>query len=169
MTAFTGIADIVAELTAVLEQECDVLSALVAVASREELAIAGGDVVLLTQLTDEKERLLEFVATIESDRMTAIAAIAGATGQDPARVTVSSVIAALPGAESLALASAGVAVRLEENSLRFSNERNAHLLRSRHDVVNRWLLHLRSTMSSVLDVSGRRPEPGSRTRLDRSA
>lgn len=170
MNGIPGLTEVVAELTAALEQECRALSSMLDLAIREELAIVGGDVALLTQLTDEKEHLLELVAALESERMTAITAIAAATGQDPALVTLSSVLASLPAADSLALASAGVELRREANALREANERNARLLRTSRDIVDRWLQYLRSLMSSVLyDASGKTAEAGRRTRLDRSA
>lgn len=170
MSGLSSLTEFVAELTAALEQECAALASMLDLATREEVAIVCGDVAALTRLTDEKEHLLELAATLESERMTAITAIAGATGQDPASVTLSSVIAALPAADSLALTSVGVELRHEANALRAANERNAHLLRSSRDIVDRWLQYLRSLMSSVLyDASGRTAEAGRRTRLDRSA
>jgi flagellar biosynthesis/type III secretory pathway chaperone len=170
MNAVTGLTVSVAELTAALEEERAALTSMLDLATREELAMVGGDVALLTEITDQKEHLLELVAALESERMTAITAIAAATGQDPATVTLTSVLASLPAAESLALASAGVELRREANALREANERNAHLLRTSRDIVDRWLTYLRSLVSSVLyDASGRTAEAGRRTRVDRSA
>jgi flagellar biosynthesis/type III secretory pathway chaperone len=170
MSGVPGLTEVVADLTAALDQERAALVSMLDLATREELAIVGGDVALLTQLTDEKEHLLELVAALESERMTAITAIAGATGQDPATVTISTVIASLSPADALALTSAGVELRREALALRDANERNAHLLRTSRDIVDRWLQYLRSLMSSVLyDASGRTAEAGRPTRLDRSA
>ena len=170
MTSATILPELVAELTAALEQECAAVTSMLDLATREELAIVGGDVALLTQLTDEKEQLLELVATIESERMTAITAIAGATGQNPADVTLSTVLASLAPADAVALASVGVELRREANALRDANERNAYLLRTSRDIVDRWLQYLRSLVSSVLyDANGRTAEAGRRTRVDRSA
>jgi flagellar biosynthesis/type III secretory pathway chaperone len=170
MSGVAGLNEVVADLASALDQERLALSSMLELAIREQLAIVGGDVALLTQLTNEKEHLLELVAALETERMTAITAIAAATGQDAAQMTLSTVIAALPVEQARALTSAGVELRREANALREANERNAQLLRTSRDIVDRWLHYLRSLVSNVLyDASGRAAETGRRTRVDRSA
>ncbi len=160
----------VAALATALEQQRDALVSMLDLAHREERAIVGGDVAALTQLTDEREQLLELVAVLESERMTALTAIAAATGTDAAALTLTSVAAGVSGELGAALTSIGFDLRARALAVRNANERNALLLRTSRDIVDRWLQYLRSLMSSVLyDAGGRVAEAARRSRLDRSA
>jgi flagellar biosynthesis/type III secretory pathway chaperone len=169
VTGLPAMAVIVAELTSALEEERVALTSMLDVATREELAIVGGNVALLTELATEKEHLIELVAALESERSTAITVIASATGHDPTTATLSSVVASLSKADALALASAAVELRRQANALRAANERNARLLRASRDIVERWLQHLRLRMSgAVSEGGGRAVEVSRRARRDRS-
>ena len=169
VTGLPAMAEIVAELSSALEEERMALTSMLDVATREELAIVGGNVALLTELATEREHLIELVAAMESERSTAITVIASATGHDPATATLSSVVASLSKADALALASAAVQLRREANAVRAANERNAHLLRTSRDIIDRWLQHLRSRMGGVLsDAGGRAVEVSRRARRDGS-
>ncbi len=160
----------VASLTAALEQQRDAYASMLELARREERAIVGGDVEALTLLTEEREHLLELLAALESERMTAITAIAAATGRDPAALTLTRVAAEVSGEAGSTLASIGFELRERAVAVRNANARNALLLRTSRDIVDRWLQYLRSMMSSVLyDAGGRAAEAGRVTRLDRSA
>jgi flagellar biosynthesis/type III secretory pathway chaperone len=166
----TALADVVDELTVALQHESEVYTSMLALAKREQQAIVHGDVVTLTRLTEEKEMLLEHLAALETERMTAIVAIAGATGVDASTATVSGLEAVLPLGEGRQLAAAGAELRETALALRAANERNAALLRSSRDIVDRWLQYLRSLLSSVVyDATGRADEVGGRRQLDRSA
>lgn len=160
----------VASLTAALEQQRDVFATLLDLARREEHAIVGGDVEALTRLTDEREQLLELIAALESERMTAITAIAAATGRDPGVLTLTRVAAEVPGDIGSTLTTVGFELRERALALRDANARNALLLRTSRDIVDRWLQYLRTLVSGVLyDAGGRAAEAGRPTRLDRSA
>lgn len=165
----TPVLDGVAALTATLEQQRDTLASMLELARREERAIVGGDVETLTVLTDEREQLLELMAALESERMTALVAIAAASGGEPASLTLTGV-AEIAGAAGDALALVGRDLRERAVAVRDANARNALLLRTSRDIVDRWLQYLRSLMTSVLyDADGRASEAGRRSQLDRSA
>ncbi len=165
----TPVLDGVAALTATLEQQRDTLASMLELARREERAIVGGDVETLTVLTDEREQLLELMAALESERMTALVAIAAASGGEPASLTLTGV-AEIAGAAGDALAFVGRDLRERAVAVRDANARNALLLRTSRDIVDRWLQYLRSLMTSVLyDADGRASEAGRRSQLDRSA
>ena len=169
VTGLPALAAIVAELASALEEERLALTSMLDVATREELAIVGGNVALLTELATEKEHLIELLAALESERSTAVSVIASATGHDPTTATLSSVVASLSKADALALASAAVELRRDANALRAANERNAHLLRTSRDIVDRWLQHLRGRMSGALsEASGLAVEVSRRALRDRS-
>ncbi len=165
----------VASLTIALEQQRDAYASMLDLAHREERAIVGGDVEALTRLTEEREHVLELLAALESERMTAITSIAAATGRDPDTLTLTRVAAEVSGLAGAGeagttLTSVGFELRDRAVAVRNANARNALLLRTSRDIVDRWLQYLRSMMSSVLyDAGGRAAEAGRVTRLDRSA
>jgi flagellar biosynthesis/type III secretory pathway chaperone len=160
----------VAALTAALEEQRDVLVSMLDLAQREERAIVGGDVETLTSLTNEREELLELMAALESERVTALVAIAAATGIDSAGLTLTRVAAEVAGEAGSALTAIGFELRQRAIAVRDANARNALLLRTSREIVDRWLQYLRSLVSSVLyDAGGRVAEAGRRSHLDRSA
>ncbi len=161
--------DGVAALTATLEQQRDTMVSMLDLAHREERAIVGGDVEALTKLTDEREGLLELMAALESERMTALVTIGGAVDLPASALTLTRV-AEVAGPAGVPLASIGTDLRQRAAAVRDANARNALLLRTSRDIVDRWLQYLRSMMTSVLyDAGGRAAEAGRRTELDRSA
>ncbi|MCC6238656.1 MAG: flagellar protein FlgN [Dehalococcoidia bacterium] len=161
--------DGVAALTSALEQQRDTMVSMLDLARREERAIVGGDVEALTKLTDEREGLLELMAALESERMTALVAIGGSVGLPPASLTLTQVAEAA-GPAGASLTSVGMELRQRATAARDANARNALLLRTSRDIVDRWLQYLRSMMTSVLyDAGGRTAEAGRRPQLDRSA
>lgn len=161
--------DGVAALTATLEQQRDTMVSMLDLARREERAIVGGDVEALTKLTDEREALLELMAALESERMTALVAIGDSVGLPPGSLTLTRV-AQVAGPAAGSLTSVGLDLQQRATAVRDANARNALLLRTSRDIVDRWLQYLRSMMTSVLyDAGGRTSEAGRRTQLDRSA
>ncbi len=159
----------VAGLSSALEQQRDAYASMLELAHREERAIVGGDVEALTALTEEREHLLELLAALESERMTAIVAIADTTGHLGA-LTLTEVVAHLPAESGSALTSIGSELRERAVAARSANTRNALLLRTSNEIVERWLQYLRTLVSSVLyDAGGRAAEAGRMSRLDRSA
>ena len=60
----SGLASTAAALTGALLEQRGLYQALFDVAGREERAIVDGDVEALTELTEEKEHLLELLATL---------------------------------------------------------------------------------------------------------
>jgi flagellar biosynthesis/type III secretory pathway chaperone len=160
----------VVELTAALAEQRDVLVSMLDLARREERAIVGGDVEALTHLTEEREQLLELMAALESERMTALVAIAAAIGVDSGALTLTRVAAEVTGEAGAALTSVGFQLRERAIAVRDANARNALLLRTSREIVDRWLQYLRSLVSSVLyDAGGKAAEAGRRSQLDRSA
>jgi flagellar biosynthesis/type III secretory pathway chaperone len=166
----TLLLDSVADLTSALEQQRDAFVSMLDLTRREERAIVGGDVEALTSLTEEREHILELLAALEAERMTAIVAIASSTGADAHSLTLTSVAAHLAGESGDALTSLGMDLRRRAMAVRDANERNAHLLRASRDIVDRWVHYLRSLMSSALyDAEGRVTEVTRATRVNRTA
>lgn len=159
------------ELTQTLDEERQLYGSLLDLARREEHAIVRGDVELLTRLTEEKEHLLELFATLETERMTAITAIAAAVGCDADSATIGMLAGALPGDAGATLAVAGTELRHQAIELRELNERNAELLRSSRDIVDRWLHYLRTLVGGALNYSedGEPAVSSEPRRLDRTA
>jgi flagellar biosynthesis/type III secretory pathway chaperone len=167
----TALRDSALQLTETLDEERELYGSLLGLAQREEHAIVRGDVELLTRLTDEKEHLIELFAALETERATAITAIASAVGCDADSATLSEIAAALPDDDGAALAIAGTELRRQALELRDINARNAELLRSSRDIVDRWLHYLRSLVGGALNY-GADGEPAvsqEPRRLDRSA
>jgi flagellar biosynthesis/type III secretory pathway chaperone len=83
---------------------------------------------------------------------------------------VTRVAAEVAGEAGSALTAIGVELRQRAIAVRDANARNALLLRTSREIVDRWLQYLRSLVSSVLyDAGGRVAEAGRRSQLDRSA
>lgn len=158
-------------LTATLAEEERIYTSLLTLAGFEERAIDDGDVSELTDLTEQKEQLLEVVATLETERMTALVAIAAATDLETDALTLSRVIEAAEPEQGAALTEVGVLVRARAVALKQANERNAALLRSRSDVVERWIDFLRKVVSGSLTYTaeGSPQEPDGSRVLDQSA
>ncbi|MFN8638335.1 MAG: flagellar export chaperone FlgN [Dehalococcoidia bacterium] len=166
----TPLLEAVAGLSAALEQQRDAFASMLELAHREERAIVGGDVEVLTALTEEREHLLELIAALESERMTAIVAIAAATGRSVAALTLTNVAAHLPAETGQALTAIGFELRERARRRALGQRAQRLLLRTSHDIVERWLQYLRTLVSSVLyDAGGRAAEAGRVSRLDRSA
>ena len=126
-------------LTAVLLEEQRHYGTLLDLASEEEEALVGGDVEALTAITEQKEHLRELIGALETERMTALVAIADSTRSELDSLTLTAVIALLPAPQGQALTAAGVALRAQAIALKDANERNAVLLRSSADIVERWI------------------------------
>ena len=158
-------------LGATLAEEEQLYASLLDIAGREERAIVSGDVGELTDLTDEKEQLLELLAALETERMTALTAIAAATGTSVETLTLTAVASMLEPAQDAALTGAGMELRARAVTLKRANDRNAELLRSSREVVDRWILYLRSVISSTLSYTaeGAPDEAAGNRVLDRSA
>jgi flagellar biosynthesis/type III secretory pathway chaperone len=158
-------------LAAALTEEQELLGSLLDLAGREERAIVGGDVAELTRLTDQKEHLLELVATLETERMTALTAIAGASSVDIDALTLSAVAELVEPAEGAALTDAGMELRARALALKEANEHNAALLRSSREIVDRWIQYLRTVIvgSLTYTAEGSPNESGDNRVIDRSA
>ena len=124
-------------LIVTLREESRLCSALLALTDREERAIVASDVSDLTALTDEKERVLELLATLETERMTALVAIGLATGCDASTLTLTEVAALVPSAARAQLLGEQVTVRTVAAALEQATRRNAALLRASRELVGR--------------------------------
>jgi len=159
-------------LHATLDEQIALHDQLLDVATREEQAIVAGNVEQLTALIEEQEQLIELLATLETDRMTAITAIAAATGlaadESP---TLSALAAGLDRAAAEAVLGAGLALRERAVSLAEANASNAALLRGSHALVERWIGYLRGLLGNSLGYSqdGAARGPGNARVIDRSA
>ena len=158
-------------LTAALAEEQRLYASLLVLAGREERAIVGGDVAELTEMTAEKERLLELLAALETERMTALTAIAAAAGVGAEALTLTGVASVVAPAQAAALTQVGVQLRTKALALKEANERNAELLRSSREIVERWIQYLRTVISGALNYTaeGSPDEPGGNRVIDRSA
>ena len=137
-------------LTAALDEEHRLCSTLLDLSVREEEAILSGDVAVLTALVDEQEQLLELLATLETERMTALTAIAGASGLDADSITLTQVATLAGGRRGEVLQTTGAALREVADSLQQANTRNAELLRSSRELIERWIQYLRNVVSGSL-------------------
>ena len=158
-------------LAAALTEEQELLGSLLDLAGREERAIVGGDVATLTELTDQKEQLLEMLATLETERMTALTVIAGSSGLDIDALSLSAVAELVEPARGAALTEAGIELRTRALALKEANEQNAALLRSSRDIVDRWIQYLRTIIAESLTYTaeGSPNESGDNRVIDRSA
>ncbi len=163
----TGTAALVAALT----EERGLYGDLVALTQREETAIVGGDVRALTTIVDEKEQLLELLAALETERMTALTAVAAALGQAGAPLEFGDVLAVATSAERDALLAVGAALREQASALQQANDRNAQLLRGSQQLVDRWIQYLRTVIGGSLTYNPHGAAGTARTTrvLDRSA
>ena len=158
-------------LASALTEEQELLGTLLDLAGREERAIVGGDVAELTELTDQKEHLLELLATLETERATALTAIAGSSGLRIDALTLSAAAALVEPAEGAALTEAGIELRARALALKEANEHNAALLRGSREIVDRWIQYLRTIIAGSLTYTaeGSPNESGDNRVIDRSA
>ena len=158
-------------LGATLDEEQTFYSSLLDLAGREETALVGGDVETLTEITDEKERLLELLATMETERATALTAIAAAAGVPAETLTLTAVAELIADDGDVALTESGMQLRVTALALRDANERNADLLRGSHELIDRWIQYLRAIVSGSLTYTAEgEPDDGDGARvIDRSA
>lgn len=157
-------------LRVVMASQHDIMRALFARAQREQEAIVSGDVAALTAVVDEQRQLMDHLDSLETDRMTALMAIATATGTDVTSATLSEIAAMLPADEAAALTRQGQELRAQAVALREAQDVNERLLERSRALVDRWLHYLRSLLSgSLYTASGDSGAmPGGRS-LDKSA
>jgi flagellar biosynthesis/type III secretory pathway chaperone len=158
-------------LSEALDAEHNIYTSMLDLTHREEDAILAGDVAALTHLTEEKEALIEHLHALETERMTAIMAIAAATGLNPDEATLSQIAEQLPALAAAELTGRGVELRARAVSLQQANDRNAAMLRSSRDLIDRWIHYLRTVVTGSLYTAGGIPADGALARrsLDRSA
>lgn len=159
------------DLAQVLAEESRLCAQLLAVTDAEEAAITTSDVERLTTLVDEKEQLLELLAALETERMTAITAIALATGRTADALTLTEVAdLAAPEARSTLLVT-GEELRRAGLALADANARNTRLLEASAELVERWTQYLKNVISRSLTYQqdGSAQGPQGRRVLDRTA
>ncbi|MPZ98536.1 MAG: hypothetical protein GEU80_04200 [Dehalococcoidia bacterium] len=84
-------------LLAALIAQDELYTSMLGICRREEDAIVSADVATLTALTEEKEQLIEHLNALETERMTALVAIAAATDDlDAGTATLTQLEAVLP-------------------------------------------------------------------------
>jgi flagellar biosynthesis/type III secretory pathway chaperone len=160
------------DLASVLIEESELCEQLLAVTDREHAAITASDVEGLTALVEEKEHLLELLATLETERMTALTAIALAVGQPAEALTLTSIGAIATPDTRAQLLAAGEGLRTTGEALVSANARNSELLAASADLVERWVSYLKTVISSTLATysnDGNAQAPGGNRVLDRSA
>lgn len=155
-------------LAAVLEAQRDITRQLLGVARRQQRTIVDGDVEGLTASVEEAQLFLEHLQALETERMTALVAIALATGVDPDTATLSQVAAALPAGPAEAVRRTGQALRAEAAALHETQEANRRLLEGSRALVDRWVNYLRSVLAGGVYTPDGGVAGGART-LDRSA
>lgn len=168
MTALTAAAE---ALAGALEEESRLCARLLGVTQREEQAIIAADIKTLTALVDEKEQILELLATLETERMTALTAIAGATGRTAASLTLGGVMELVDGPAQAQLIALSEGLRADGQALEQANARNAQLLRTSSDLVERWVQYLKTVITGALTYNpdGGAQGGGGNRMLDRSA
>ena len=156
-------------LAAVLEAQCDLTRQLLGAAHRQQRAIVDGDIEALTATVEESQVFLEHLQALETERMTALVAIAMATSIEPDSATLSEIAAALPSEPAEAVRRTGLALRAEATALREAEAVNQQLLEGSRSLVDRWVNYLRSVLAGgVYTPAGGTTGNGGRT-LDRSA
>lgn len=168
MTALTAAAE---ALAGALAEESRLCARLLGVTQREEQAIIAADIKTLTALVDEKEQILELLATLETERMTALTAIAGATGRTAASLTLGGVMELVDGPAQAQLIALSEGLRADGQALEQANARNAQLLRTSSDLVERWVQYLKTVITGALTYNpdGGAQGGGGNRMLDRSA
>lgn len=154
----------------VLSAERDIYVSMLALTTREELAIVGDDVEELTEIVEEKQVLIDHLNALETERMTALVAIELATGLDPQTVTLSEIAGRMSVADGRRLLEDGMALRTHARALEQANQRNERLLHGSRDLVDRWLHYLRQMLGGyVYAADGSVDSTTSARSLDRSA
>ena len=167
----TGITAAARELANVLREETGLCNELLVITDREQEAIVASNVEVLTALIDEKERLLELLATLETERMTALTAVADAIGQPAGGLTLSIVAESATAEVRAHLVDVGEELRASGIALARANERNARLLEASSELVDRWMQYLKTVISNALTYSqdGNTQGPTGNRVFDRSA
>lgn len=157
-------------LSEVLTSQHDILRAMRTLAQQQQQAIVAGDVHALTEVVEEQQQLVEHLDALETERMTALVAIAAATGLDAESATISAIAATLPLPRAAELTRQGQDLRAEAIALQQVQDVNDQLLETSRGLVDRWLQYLRSVLSGSLYTAsgGSGAMPGARS-LDRSA
>jgi len=159
-----------ASLTDVLTAQHEAYRSLVSLAREEQAAILVADVERLTLLVEQKETFLDHFRAMETERMTALVAIAMATGLSVETMTLSEIAARLPVAAAESLDRAGRELRAEAVALEEVHAANEQLLMNSRSLIDRWVHYLKSVLAgSIYDSAGNSPEATGARTLDRSA
>lgn len=154
----------------VMTSQQDILRSMRILAEEQQTAIVSGDVRALTEVIEQQQQLVEHLDALETERMTALIAIAAATGLDAESATITAIAAALPLERAGELTRQGAELRAEALALQQVQDVNDKLLERSKALVDRWLQYLRTVLSGSLytadGASG--AMPGARS-LDRSA
>lgn len=158
-------------LAATLHEETELYGSLLALSVQEERAIVAGDVEALTDLIADKERLLELLAALETERTTALTAVALGIELDPPTITLSEVARHAEPAAAAVLMEAGMLLRAQAVALREANSSNARLLEGSRSLVEHWIQYLRAVVAGALTYTadGGRAEGDDSRVLDRTA
>ena len=158
-------------LSTVLSDQGQAYASLLALAEREEQAIAEGDVGTLTSIVDEQRQLLDVLRALETERLTALTAISAATGTDVDALTVTTVSSMLDRKAGEQLTAHGLTLRAQAEALGRANERNAVLLENSREIVDNWIRYLRKIVAGALSYTadGETEQPSGSRVVDRSA
>jgi flagellar biosynthesis/type III secretory pathway chaperone len=158
-------------LAVTLREETEVYGSLLALSVQEERALIAGNVERLTELVADKEQLLELLAALESERTSALIAVALGIERDPPTITLSEVARHAEPAAAEVLMQAGMLLRAQAVALREANDRNARLLEGSRALVEHWIQYLRALVAGALTYTadGGRFEGDDGRVLDRSA
>lgn len=158
-------------LAGTLAEEGRLYVSLLDLSVREERAIVSGDVESLTRFVDEKEQLLELLAVLETERMTALTAISEAVGIQPDRINLTMVCEHASPSAGGALRQAGMLLRAQAVALKQANERNVLLLHTSSDLIDRWIQYLKVVIRGNLTYNedGSADDPSGPYAIDRAA
>ncbi|MFA7250116.1 MAG: flagellar protein FlgN [Dehalococcoidia bacterium] len=156
-------------LGAVMSSQHEILRAMRALAEEQQQAIVSGDVHALTDVVEQQRELVEHLDALETERMTALVAIAAATGLDADTASLAAIAATLPLDRASALTRQGQELRDEAITLQQLQDVNDQLIERSRTLVDRWLHYLKTVLSgSLYTASGESGSmPGARS-LDRS-
>lgn len=124
------------ELIALLAEEEQLYAELLAIGQQEQDAILGSDPAWLSSLVAQKERVMEHVARVETERQTWIAAWAAAAGA-AATPTLNELARQVGPHDAERIGTVRDALLTRIRDLAEMNNRNSHLLNGALRIVNR--------------------------------
>jgi flagellar biosynthesis/type III secretory pathway chaperone len=161
-------------LERILVEELRAYQALDGLTRDEQKAIAAGNIRRLSEITDEKEALLDELSRLDESRRSLLGRIAVAAGLPASRATLAALLPSFPPESSARLTrlSQGLAALAQEiRNLTHGNQALAHFALERADALQIFLLNLHQASAGYRPPNHLPPsqEPGVSLELDQAA